>query len=676
MQCRRINQHTCDMPFRLRKLACPLIGLLTAVAAASTPVAAQTEDAYEDQRQRFLAGWEAAGRGQLSEAEQALEGLADYPLAPYLRYELMRQRIDKTQPELVEAFLNRYPDWSFSASLTRRWMDSLARRGLDELLLKNAGSAESAEMRCRIDRIRLERGNTDGLAERVRKLWLNPTSQPAACDRLFDWWRRQGNPSTDDAWQRFSLAIESNEAGLARYLRRYLDPRDHELADAWLRLARRPGEIARIASSWPNQERARRLIAWSLHRLASGDWSRAAALHRRLNGQFDFESEEIGPALHRIALFQAIDLDIDALATIDELDAAWIDDQLLAWRARAALAHGQWDEVLNSIYRMSADSQQDQRWRYWQARALQALGRPQADAMLVNLSREATYYGFLSALRIDQPLALCSRELIADGPTQRALYRDPQLIRALELHRADLGWHAPWTWQRAVDDLSASELEQAALIAASAGWHDRVVAALAQADALDAYPWRFPLVWRELVQAAGKHYGVDTALIFGLMRAESALQPDARSSAGARGLLQLMPGTARAVAQRNGLPYRSARDLYRPASNINLGSAHLSELQRRFEGDWTRVAAAYNAGIRHAERWHKRGPDLPRDIWIETLSFHETRDYVPRVLAFATIYEWQLDRPARVMAKHLVEQESQTRFACGASEPPAAHAAP
>jgi soluble lytic murein transglycosylase len=106
-------------------------------------------------------------------------------------------------------------------------------------------------------------------------------------------------------------------------------------------------------------------------------------------------------------------------------------------------------------------------------------------------------------------------------------------------------------------------------------------------------------------------------------------------------------------------------DLYEPERNIALGVAHLGELQERFDGDWTLVAAAYNAGAGNAERWQRERPDLPRDIWIETLPFFETRDYIPRVLAFATIYEWQLGESPSVLADNLLGQTSEeAAFAC------------
>jgi soluble lytic murein transglycosylase len=167
------------------------------------------------------------------------------------------------------------------------------------------------------------------------------------------------------------------------------------------------------------------------------------------------------------------------------------------------------------------------------------------------------------------------------------------------------------------------------------------------------------------VLALSKRHEVDPALVYGLMRAESAMQPDALSPAGARGLLQLMPSTARAVARRNGLTYNGSDDLMAPEVNLPLGIAHLAELQQRYDGDWVRVAAAYNAGISAVARWMDSRPHTDPDVWMETLPFFETRDYVPRVLAFATIYEWQFGDSPSVLARHaLAGEPNGNGFAC------------
>lgn len=644
------------------------IALAVALLCAgwTTPLAAQPADPWQDERAVFEQAWAQAGRGNIAALEKALAQIPNYPLAPYLRFEWLRQRIAEAAPDEVLGFLAAHRDWSFADQLEQAWLDHLAAAGRDELLLRHGERARRIATRCRLERARLARGQIEGLEDRIRSLWLAPQSQPRDCDPLFSWWRSRGHPDADTAWQRFGLAMDAGETRLAGYLKRYLPGTEQALADGWIEIGQRPVAGLTRARSWPDRERARRIAAWGLYRLAARDWSRAADLHDALAARLSFTEDEIGPARRRIALFQAVDLDPGAIERTDALGGPWIDEQMLEWRARVALANGRWDAVLDSIARMPESLHTKSKWRYWRARALAELGRDEdARTVFANLARQADYHGFLAALRLGRPLSLCSRELAVDGALQRRLYALPEFVRALELRRAGLAWHARWTWQHHVAALEPALQEQAALAAASIGWYDRTITTLAAIGALDAYPWRFPLLERERIIAESARHRVDPAFVLGLMRAESAMQPDARSHAGARGLMQLLDRTARAVARRHRVRYGGPSDLDQPELNIALGIAHLGDLHARFDGSWPRVAAAYNAGIAATERWLSERPNLPTDVWIETLSFHETRDYIQRVLAFATIYEWQLGRAPALLADSLLDGTSATfAFAC------------
>jgi soluble lytic murein transglycosylase len=619
----------------------------------------------EQQRETFRQGWQAAERGDQAGMVRAIAALPDYALTPYLQFELFRQRIDRVPESVMTQFLARYRDWSFHDQLERAWLRSLGERESFDRLLARAGDSRDTEVRCHLARAKIRLGRTDGLESDVRDLWLSGRSRPDACDEAFAWWRRQGEPDADTAWRRFRLALDAGETGLARYLRRYLPADEREWADRWIAVAQRPHATLRQARQWRDLDYARLVIQWGLERLARSDWEAASESWRVLSRHFAWSDSQVAAVERDIALFRAVALDKGAIGAIDALPEAARDQQMLAWRARAAMSQSNWSEVLASIEAMSLREQADSRWRYWRGRALAELQRPEAMLAFTSLSTEAHYYGFLAASRLGQPLSLCDETLHADDAIQRRLLRDAEFERVLELFHAGLPWHARSTWRHLSRRLIDREIEQAALIAAGRGWHHLSILALNQAGRRQAYPWRFPMAAKGTVLAEAKRYGVDPALAYGLMRTESAMQPDARSHAGAMGLLQLMPGTAQAVARRNGLRYDGAESLTDPQVNVPLGIAHLGELHRDFGGNWVRVAAAYNAGANAVERWLDERPDTPPDVWIETLPYYETRDYVPKVLAFATIYEWQLERRPQLLTGEITPGAGPaTGFAC------------
>lgn len=644
-----------------------VLGLLGLYAIEARTQVAEAD--LETQREVFRQGWAAAGRGDQAAILQAIASLPDYSIRPYLEFELLRQRVDQVPETVMEKFLARYRDWSFAAGLERSWLRSLGRRGEFEILTRHGRNATNARVQCYLGRADLQAGRTDDLAERAERLWLVGHSQDSACDPLFDWWKRQGHPTTDQAWRRFHLALSVGQDGLARYLRRYLNNDQRHWADLWLHMQTRPHLALRDARQWPDHDQARSIIRSGMIELARRDWERAEIMWLPLKRRFNWPDNDVATIERELALYKAVALESGAVDAIDALPERAVDQQMLEWRARAAMANGDWQAVLDSIRAMELVDQARGRWRYWRGRALAELQRPEALVAFASLAAEANYYGFLAASRLGQDLTLCSENIAADAAIQRRLMRDAEFERAMELYQVGLNNHARRTWVNVSRRLSHAELDQAALLAAGQGWYDRAISALGNNGRMQAYPWRFPMVEKGRVTSVSQRWQVEPALVFGLMRAESAMQVDALSSAGARGLLQLMPATAAAVARRNGLAYGNSGDLMNPEVNISLGIAHLAELKERYDGQWIHVAAAYNAGINAVARWLDSRPLTDPDVWLETLPFYETRDYVPRVLAFATIYEWQMDRQPAVLRRTLLADDARLNgqgFACAA----------
>jgi len=666
-----------------------VLALMLACALAVGGVQAQDEAvqsalALDPQTERiFKAGWAAASVGDRAGLAAAIDRLKaqapDTPLLPYLRFEQLRQSVETVDAGTMTRFLATHRDWSFADRLERTWLRDLAERGDIATVvshLEHTGqSTEDTPLRCALASHRVQtpppsgQGEHAALIDEIESLWLVPRSQHDACDPAFAWWRRQGMPTESVAWSRFLMATQRGERSLAGYLKRYLSAPWRVWADRWLIMQRSPHRGLAEARQWPDSSQARTLIQWGLIQLARRDWSRAAGHWANLERRFQWSASAAGKIEREVALFQAVALDEGAIEQIDQLPKANKDPQIWAWRARVAMAHGRWEAVLESIQQMPARDQIDDRWRYWRGRALAELGRPDAVLAYGSVSTRATYYGFLSAKKLHQPLSLCPETLRPDPEVQAELLDDPELVRAAALFQVGRLNDARWTWQRWLSKHSDRTLYQAALIASALGWHDRAVTTLANAGMMRAYAQRFPLDHRQAIEAFSEQHQLDPALVYGLMRAESALQPDARSPVGARGLLQLMPQTARAVARREGLPWAGVDSLYDPKTNVALGAAHLAKLQSDFGHNWAHVAAAYNAGENAVRRWLQRGhvpDDMPADVWVETLPFYETRDYVPRVLAFATIYEWQLGRSPQVLAEHIVQTPAPapTGFAC------------
>ena len=352
-----------------------------------------------------------------------------------------------------------------------------------------------------------------------------------------------------------------------------------------------------------------------------------------------------GGILREVALWSAVESLDETPERMRSVPDAYRDGKLVEWWARFDLSRADWEGLISVIESMPAEQKDDSGWRYWDARARHETGDLDlAREQLGVLALEASYYGFLSADRLDFPYTICPQEPDIDPTEVTGLREQPGFRRAIELKKAGIRNWARSEWQLAVKGLDNAGLRVAAALAVEENWPEMAIFALGNSGDLRWYDWRFPLEYAALVETQAQQRQLDPAWVLGLMRSESAMAEDAISPAGAMGLMQLMPKTAKQLAGRHSISYTGSQQLMQARENIELGTTYLRELLDRFSGNPVLASGAYNAGPNAVARWMKdRRTDDPT-IWVKRSVF-ETRDYIPRVLAFSTLYDWRLAKP-------------------------------
>jgi soluble lytic murein transglycosylase len=187
--------------------------------------------------------------------------------------------------------------------------------------------------------------------------------------------------------------------------------------------------------------------------------------------------------------------------------------------------------------------------------------------------------------------------------------------------------------------LSQDERLQSIALAASWGWYDQAIASATAQRVFNDYVLLYPRPFDAEVKAAARRSNVDPDLIYGVVRQESLYRTDAVSGAGARGLMQLLPQTARRAAHQWKLRRPGPGDLFDPKVNIALGTANLRTLLDQFDEQIPVALAGYNAGPVAAARWLP-GERTESDVWIENIPYEETREYVERVLWHSLLVRW------------------------------------
>ncbi|MCK9510873.1 MAG: lytic transglycosylase domain-containing protein [Pigmentiphaga sp.] len=342
------------------------------------------------------------------------------------------------------------------------------------------------------------------------------------------------------------------------------------------------------------------------------------------------------------ALLAALRQNDVAHAWYRQTEAATISDYSAEWRVRSGLRQPEvdWAWVLRAIELMPDTLRAEPAWRYWRARGLAATGQPRvAQAEFSTLATRFDYYGLLAGEELGISVTVPPS---APAPSEAELgevRQIPGLQRALALFALDWRSEAVPEWNYALRGMTDRQLLAAAEIAREAGLYDRVVNTSERTREQHDFRQRFIAPFAGQVTAKAREVGVDPAWVYGLIRQESRFVTSARSGVGATGLMQLMPATARWVARRIGMEGFHPSRINDFDVNTTLGTSYLQIVLQDLDGSQLLASAGYNAGPRRPLNWRAtyQAP-VEGAIFAETIPFTETRDYVQKVLANATVY--------------------------------------
>ena len=606
-------------------------------------LAGHTTIAAESESERFKIAWDAAKHGDHDKFRLISNSLLDYVLYPYLQYEDYRNRHSSMPVIEMASFLEAHKGWAFTPGLRNAWLRSLAKKGRWADLLTYSDGIADTVLRCQRARGRIILKQTQDLLTEAQNLWAVGESQPDECDPVFAWLANNDGITESLVWERIRLAILSGNRSLANYLGRYVSEDQRGLLQEWYQLSR--GGYSRLERTrgWPDDANAQMLVASSLQRLARKDVVAAAKKFDQLDGYFSWREEQRSTLMRDIALYSAVALEAGTTALMEQVPVVYRDSQLLEWWARYLLSVENWDSLIVVIDQMPEDTRGDDRWRYWLAQAELRSGRvPPPSVSLRELAVRANYYGFLAADELGLAYNICQLEPDVKSESVEAMATREGFQRALELRKTQLDNWAVAEWSLATNRLPVKELKTAAALAYREGWHDRAIFALGNSGDRQLYGWRFPLLWESDIKREAAANKLDPAWVFGTIRSESAMVEAARSSANALGLMQVTPATGKRVARKHGLAWQGSTQLKTATGNLPIGTAYMGDLLQEYWHNPVLVSGSYNAGPKAVQRWLDSRPMGEAAIWIETLPYFETRDYIPRVLAFTTLYDWRL----------------------------------
>ena len=610
----------------------------------------------EKQRQQYTQALAKLHSGDLARFQRLRDELSGYVLLPYLDYEFLKDRITTTPASKLHDFLERNPAAAVSDQLRRRWLELLTRRGDWSTFIsefRDIGPDDSLNCQRLMHLIKASQEQS-GLMNEAGKLWLTGSRLPAACEPVFEAWRKAGHMTADMVWARIQITMEKRNLTLAQGLGRYLEPSERVWVQRWLAMHRQPQqELLRFR--YPVETpMARAIIRHGVVRLAYSDPDEAMRLWETYKERHEFFGEDEKYVLRWVGILAAQAHHPRAVEWLSAASADASDETLRQWRVRAAIRNGEWQTGLRFLALLPEPEQKEGEWRYWKARMLERTGETsQAKSLYRELAKERSYYGFMAADRIDQPYAMQHVSVQASPDEKDDMIARPGIQMAKELFTLGdtLAARRQWAW--ATRHMNNRDLAVAAVLARKWGWHDRAILTVNQSEHLDDLELRFPVLYRDMVEASAQRNNIDPDWVYGVLRQESAFVTDARSEAGALGLMQLMPHTGRMAGRRINLRVPNNSAILNVENNLKLGTSYLRTVLDVNHGHQVLATASYNAGPNRVREWLPESRPLDADAWVDTVPYNETRNYVKNVMAFTTVYAYRLETAMRRLQERM-----------------------
>ena len=644
---------------KLRRIS--VLPVLT-LALLAMPASAKDADFH------LLGTYDAYRAGDPIKLARHAEKIEGHVLTPWVEYWRLSLKLEDATTSEAREFFAKYGNTYVAERLRGDWLKVLGKRAdWKEFERELADYArDDLEIRCYAWMSRAARGDESALAE-AEEMWLSPAELPEGCEKLATLLWERNRIQVADVWRRVRKLFEEGQITAAKVTLGYLPkdeaPDERMLAEA----ARQPKRLLAKLPKSLDKRSTQEVVVLAATRHARSD---VEAVAQMLEGVLAvaLPPDDLRYLWGRVAHEGARAHHEHALRWYARADEASLDDAQLAWKARAALRRGAWQTVREAVDRMSPELRREPAWTYWYGRALAAQGETSGSrAYFLRIAGQTDFYGLLA----NEELGYVGTVPVASyTPTEEDVakaQRNAGLARSMELIRLGMRTEGVREWLFAIRHFDDRQLLAAAELARRAEIHDRAIHTADRTVRTHNFALRYPVPYHDVFREYAKTHNLDEAWVLGLVRQESRFVTDARSGAGAAGLMQVMPRTAKFMAKKIGLRRFKAKDVTEIETNVNLGTGYLKLVLDQL-GHPVLASAAYNAGPSRARRWRDTKP-LEGAIYAETIPFTETRDYVKKVMANAVFYSAVLNKsptpikqrlstvPARAAGEPIEEDE-------------------
>ncbi|CAH0532733.1 Soluble lytic murein transglycosylase [Vibrio stylophorae] len=623
--------------------------------AVSSPAQASTttETPLAKQRIYYIQAKLALDNAQWNTYQHLRQQITEYPLTPYLDYNAFIEQLPNKSLQEVTAFVTQYPDFPLTNTVRARYMQQLAKAGKwADFLTFQPEVPKSQYLQCHYYTAKYHTGDYSAAWQGAKKLWYSGRSVSGACDNLFERWQANGGRSNSQILDRMSLAYAYGNPKLITYLQKQLSSSVKAQGDEIADLYQNPDKAADFSKKSKVTKRNQRLVMAAMKRLTRKDIREAVSQYQRAMDGQHYNKAQRQEMAEFIAMRLVRSSDPALIAWREKVFAKSTHTPVIEQRIRLSMEKADWKGVERWIKKLPKSAQNTPKWTYWRARLAKQKGdHATAKKLLSGIVGQRDFYSAIAAEELGKtityPTQQAPAKLTFTPETQKVIDRVEELLLVGKLNDAKREWEYL---------LARSDRQTQLNLAALAGekeWHHFAIRATIMGRHWDQMSLRFPMAHRWWFTHYSQQQNVPWQTLIALARQESALQFNARSHVGARGLMQLMPATAKATARSIDYDFQGVDTLYNPEVNIRLGSAYLKQMLEKHENNRILAFASYNAGPHRVKQWLGRTQgEIDAVTFIETIPFNETRGYVQNVLMFEVYYRTLLNQPSQLLQPH------------------------
>lgn len=610
-----------------------------------------TSSSVDEQRLLFE-DWQKNYKSlKVDEQQQKLSLLKGYPLYPYAQYQYLTANLTELTNDEINQFMTENADFPLSSALMKNYIEMLAKKkNWNNITQLNIDKSLASQ--CRYQLALFNQGKKNEALKPVKQMWLSANELPSACDPLFNEWSKTAEKTANIVLLRIEMVLEKKNISLARYITAQLPDNYKLIKKNLLAVYDNPKKLDDFSKNIAPTPFSKKVVLFSFPRLVRKDTKYALSLIPKL-----IKRQKLTPAdeiklLRDVAMsyFNASATD-EQKAWRDEFIAKHRDTVLIEKRIRLALKD---DSLQNVEYWLNllpeADKQKDE-WLYWQAIVLSNKNQVEkANKILRELVNGRGFYAMYSAQKLGEIYHFNFEYPVVKNLSAKAeqdflnekYHNLPVIKRIEELRNLSMLAQASLEWRYYLhSDMDNKHYAEIARYAYLKGWGEHSVQATIAGKLWNNWIERFPVVHHKLFTEYTQDKSIPLSYVLAITRQESALDATVQSPSGARGLMQLMPATAKDSAKKiDFTEYHSSKQLYEPRVNIKLGTYYLDYVYQRFSKNRILASAAYNAGPNRVAQWlRESGVDIDAIAFIESIPFTETRNYVKSVLVYDYIYQ-------------------------------------